>query len=545
MQGLLLCVLKKRLKIQKQLKDFEIITELRDNQTFTSNNEILKNELPLMIDDLSIEIEASLEDLYKDDSDTRVIYLEDEKIKNAKVGNEEVAVNRCCENIYIKTPMINNELVNRTTINTAQTRKARINIINAILNNEIDDEFARGSNQEATVYRSLFQVTHIIDDSSEKDEALTEILEKINQYIDECSDRKVGMTSLITKLTSAPYGMRLGVIPFYFAYIIANRHEDIVTYFADKEIQLTADIIVNMCEHPEDYAIYVSKEDIQKEKYISELNLLFQVADNRNLSTNRIKDIFICMQRWFRALPQVSRNLLNIDKYIGSDIKITAMKAIKKSLQKIEFNPFETLFVDYPKIFNTNNLEETYQFIDECKTYYDDYFDWIQEEIVEIIYTALGGRRKKDLYHCLKDWYESQSKRSKQGLYSGRITNFMSAIEMLDVYSDTEIAVKIAKAVSDVYVENWNTGSIEDFKNDLNCIMEEIGSIKDEASTGEMTLSFTRRNGEPFEKTYIHADESTGSVLRNIIEDALEEYDDLSVNDRVSILLEMIEKITK
>lgn len=536
---------KKRLKIQKQLKDFEIITELRDNQTFTSNNEILKNELPLMIDDLSIEIEASLEDLYKDDSDTRVIYLEDEKIKNAKVGNEEVAVNRCCENIYIKTPMINNELVNRTTINTAQTRKARINIINAILNNEIDDEFARGSNQEATVYRSLFQVTHIIDDSSEKDEALTEILEKINQYIDECSDRKVGMTSLITKLTSAPYGMRLGVIPFYFAYIIANRHEDIVTYFADKEIQLTADIIVNMCEHPEDYAIYVSKEDIQKEKYISELNLLFQVADNRNLSTNRIKDIFICMQRWFRALPQVSRNLLNIDKYIGSDIKITAMKAIKKSLQKIEFNPFETLFVDYPKIFNTNNLEETYQFIDECKTYYDDYFDWIQEEIVEIIYTALGGRRKKDLYHCLKDWYESQSKRSKQGLYSGRITNFMSAIEMLDVYSDTEIAVKIAKAVSDVYVENWNTGSIEDFKNDLNCIMEEIGSIKDEASTGEMTLSFTRRNGEPFEKTYIHADESTGSVLRNIIEDALEEYDDLSVNDRVSILLEMIEKITK
>ena len=33
--------------------------------------------------------------------------------------------------------------------------------------------------------------------------------------------------------------------------------------------------------------------------------------------------------------------------------------------------------------------------------------------------------------------------------------------------------------------------------------------------------------------------------MRNIIEDALDEYDDLSVNDRVSILLEMIEKITK
>lgn len=60
-----------------------------------------------------------------------------------------------------------------------------------------------------------------------------------------------------------------------------------------------------------------------------------------------------------------------------------------------------------------------------------------------------------------------------------------------------------------------------------------------------MKLSFTKKDGELFEKMYSYASESTGSVLRNIIEDTLEEYDDLSVNDRVAILLEMIEKITK
>ena len=138
-----------------------------------------------------------------------------------------------------------------------------------------------------------------------------------------------------------------------------------------------------------------------------------------------------------------------------------------------------------------------------------------------------------------------QSKRAKQGLYNGRMTNFMSAIETLDVYSDAEIAKKVVKAVTDVYIENWNTGAFEDFNEELATVKKEIESIRDKASTGEMTLSFTRRNGEPFEKTYSHASESTGSVLRNIIEDTLEEYDDLSVNDRVSILLEMIEKITK
>jgi len=53
------------------------------------------------------------------------------------------------------------------------------------------------------------------------------------------------------------------------------------------------------------------------------------------------------------------------------------------------------------------------------------------------------------------------------------------------------------------------------------------------------------RNGETIKKLYSYADENTGSILRNVIEDTLDEYDDLSVNDRVSILLEMIEKIIK
>lgn len=533
----------KGIKAQKQLKDYEIIQELRANQTFTSNNEILKKELPLLIDDLTAELEVSIGSVYDEDPETKVLYYDGDKVKNAKVGNEELAVNECCKNVYAKTPTINNEMVNRSVIGTAQTKKARINIIQALLSHTDDESFFEGTNQEATIYRSLFCVTGIRDHSP--NENLKTVLDEINLFVESCSDTKVLMTRLISKLTSAPYGVRLGLIPFYLAYVLANRREDIIVYFADKEIQLNADMIVNMCEHPCDYAIYVSKEDLQKEKYINELNVLFQVADNRNLSANRIKNIFICMQRWFRALPQVSRNTMSIENYVESEDMVRAMKEMKKAMQKIEFNPFEILFVEFPQVFKADSLEKTFKVIDECKTFYDDYFDWVQAEAVRKIYESWGGKRKKDLFHCLKEWYENQSKRSKQGLYNGRITNFMSAIETLDVYSDSEVAKKIVKAVTDVYIENWNTGSLEEFAEELSALKKEIEMIRDDVTSGEMTLSFTRRNGEPFEKTYSHADESTGSVLRNIIEDALEEYDDLGVNDRVSILLEMIEKITK
>lgn len=534
---------KKSLRLKKQLKDYEIIQELRNNQSFTANNKILKKEIPLLIEDITDEINTYLSEIYEEDSNTKVLYNDNGEIKIIKVGNEETAVNKCCETLFTKTPEINNELVNREVIGTTQTKKARINIINAILSNNDTEEYYTGTSQEATIYRALFTVTGIKDNNIKHNVQC--VLKEINNFIESCSDKKVSMSILVSRLKSKPYGMRMGVIPFYLAYVMENRREDIVVYFADKEIPVDADIIVNMCENSDDYSVYVSREDLQKEKYICELNRLFFVEGNRNLSANRIKNIFICMQRWFRALPQVSRNLVDIDKYIESENIITSMKFIKKSMQQMEFNPFESLFVEFPKKFGTQSLEDTFCVLDDCKTYYDDYFDWIQARIISEIYTIWGGKKKRDLFHCLKEWYENQSKRSKQALYDRKMTSFMTVIETLDVYNDTEVAKKIAKAVTDVYVENWNVGSIEEFIDNLKNVKTGIESLKDEISTGEMTLSFTRKNGEPFEKTYNYADESTGSVLRNIIEDTLEEYDDLSVNDRVSILLEMIEKITK
>lgn len=155
------------------------------------------------------------------------------------------------------------------------------------------------------------------------------------------------------------------------------------------------------------------------------------------------------------------------------------------------------------------------------------------------------AKKKQELYHTLKEWYEEQSKRSKQGLYNGRLTNFMSCIETMDVYSNQDVASKVVKTVTDTYIENWNTGSFDDFVSLLSIVKQEIESIRDESASGELELKFTGRNGIEISKLYSHADENTGSVLRNIIEDTLEEFDDISVNDRVAILLEMIEKIIK
>ena len=98
------------------------------------------------------------------------------------------------------------------------------------------------------------------------------------------------------------------------------------------------------------------------------------VDDDRNsLTDNRIKDIIICMQRWFRALPQAARNITNNSDYDVDESLLRKMTALKRELQSVEYNPFETLFITLPNEFGTaDNLESTYLVIDECKTAYDD-----------------------------------------------------------------------------------------------------------------------------------------------------------------------------
>lgn len=534
---------KNKIRIEKQLKDFEIVQELKSNQTFTSNNAVLKRELPLLLDDLTTDIENVLRSVYEEDTETKIYRYSVEKGKPVKVNSIEEAVNECCNDIYYLTPIVNNEMVNRTLITTGQTKKARVNIINTILKHCCQDEYGEGFNQEATIYRSLFVKSGLMQGTNEN---LQRVIDRMNAFIDNCCDSRKSVKELIAELTSKPYGMRLGLIPIYFAYTISNRHEDIILYFSNQEIQINAEMIISMCENAEDYELFVSKEDIEKEKYINELNAIFKVGENRNLSENRIKDIVICMQRWFRSLPQATRNLVDIEKYEDDESLISDMKVIKKAMQTVEFNPFEILFVTFPSEFGTDSLLDTCDVIEKCRIEYEDYFDKIQNKLVEEIFKVWATRREKDkLYHVLQEWFEQQSLRSKQGLYDGRITNVMSCIDSLNTHNNEQVALKLVKAVTNVYVENWNTGAFEDFIENLVSLKQEIESIKDGDSNGEHTLTYFDRNGIQRTKQYTYANEGTGSVLRNIIEDTLDEYDDLSVNDRVSILLEMIDKITR
>lgn len=397
-EKLIVVMPKHALTVKKELRDYEILQEIRNDKDFLSTNEVLKKEIPLLEEDIVKAVSDQIEDLFSS-SEAKVLFWKKGKVVSERAVMEEKAVNLCCEEVYYKTPIINNEIINRTAILTSQTKRARLNIIRAILNHEDNEDFYLGTNQEATVYRALFGKAEGI--TFDQEGIISEIIDKLNEFVNSCCDKKVLLVDIVNEVTGAPYGMRLGVLPIYLAKVFSERNEDLITYFLDLEVQITPEVVVSMCEKPDEYSLFVSKTDIQKEEYIKSLNVLFEVESSRALSENRIKNIVMCMQRWFRSLPQIARNVADLEMYEGSDQLKTNMKALKKMMQRVDLNPYELLFISIPKAFSTADLPSTFSSLVDCKNCFDGYLNWTNKKTVKAIFEIWGQRKNQDLYHML------------------------------------------------------------------------------------------------------------------------------------------------
>ena len=119
----------------------------------------------------------------------------------------------------------------------------------------------------------------------------------------------------------------------------------------------------------------------------------------------------------------------------------------------------------------------------------------------------------------------------------------MSVVKNLKVFDDSIVAQKIIKAITNIYVEDWNTDSLGEFKEKLITTMNQVENMQEKNVDDQIHFSIKFPNKEAIEHNVDIADESNTSLLKNIIEDQMEDFSDLSVNDRVAVLLDIVNNI--
>ena len=121
----------------------------------------------------------------------------------------------------------------------------------------------------------------------------------------------------------------------------------------------------------------------------------------------------------------------------------------------------------------------------------------------------------------------------------------MNLIKKLSIYDDREVVRRLIRVIMGVYVENWSDNTSEEYFYFLNEAKIEIEEIKDDViseSNGEIT--FKNSKGQSITRCYERITENDGSVVRNLIEEAINAYSDLlDTNTMVAILVEMLENL--
>lgn len=526
--------------LQEKINYYEILQVLKRDESFLNDNKGLINEIELYEEELTGELKAFSDETYFSNFKACVFNSEIQIGEMREGTNINKIVSNLCDEIYYSTPIINNEMINKQYINSPPIRKARKLIIDKLIGGWDLKEKPVGTSPEDSICRAVF-FNSVNSEMRKKN--FDDIIHLINLYVGKCAEKKVGLKQLINILQAPPYGVRRGIIPMILTYALKDRIDNIIIYFGKAEVRITGDIMENIVLHPDDYMLFISKENAEKETYLAEMYKLFDVDKNYNLTGSRINDILASMKKWFRALPQVTRNRDDVQDQGESNEIYNAHIVLKQICQSVENNPYESLFEEIPRqAFHTDSLIETYNGILHYKKMMENYLENLLSQASHTIKRVFGDKQDP-LNYLLKDWYEHQSDESKYGLFSNEITGFMHYIGHLDDYDDEHITKKIIKIVTGTYIENWNKDSLSVFTKDLTIIKKTIENIQNfNSNETKSELVFTDKNGKTNKITYDPATENTAIILKNIIGDALDEFYSISINDKIAVLIEMLEK---
>lgn len=519
------------LRIPKNIFPKSIISLLRDYKAiryllkkFADKDEI-GNEL-MLIEKETVEAIQEQINIYFSKENIQEYLYKDKSDK--KVNNISSYLSNICFTIYNKTPIINNEMINKRDL-SAPIKKARNIVIETILNND-KGLIKSKTSAEATIYKAIV----------EKKDSLKDTLNIINKFIAESENDKISFEKVYKKLESKPYSIRKGIIPILIAMSLYNYSDIIVIYFMNKEIDLDAENLIKINDNPEKYFIHTEKGTAEKMKYLSSLMNLFGVS---NLDTQRmnLKKLVDTMKRWILSLPRLLReySIDNNDFFIENRYIV-----VKNELLKPDINNNEFIYKILSDTFNTDSYTTIVNEIKKMKKIFDDFIVEYSNDLIIKTKEIINKNFKGSLTSLLKELYEKNNLNESLTIYDVSTTNFIDYIKNLTSHDENAVIEKLAKIITGYYIEDWQPSDYNNYKNGL------INIIKNIKSTNTVTKDKTNRillydGTEKLEKYVASDDEisAIGNTMKNNIEEIMNEYgDSLTQQEKISILVNIIKK---
>lgn len=558
---------KKHQEIKEIIFEFNAVSFLKENAI---EDKILFEEYEVIYEDLLEVINSYISSYTRpENGESEYIYMLEELNIQRKSDLSEL-LSEICDSIYFKTPIINNESINRNKLTTV-ANNSRGRIITALLRNELDVNLGfTGNGQEVSIMRSVLVRTGILALDAypvelnlfTKDNNMNELLAGITKFIRKA--RKYGVVELeeiydYLLLPEHNISLRRGLIPIYLAVVFHNYKQEIVIKNKHRQLPMNADTLEQIDVSPELFSLYYLEWNEEKEYFIEKMEILFK--DYIVLSekmTNPYDFIALAMKRWYLALPKFTKEA----KRDLDGNKIDRKNINFLSSLRTEMSSQELLFEQVPIDFGyTKFNSELYIDIKETKKVYDELLLQTNKRIikeVKLIFSshnemALEKLERISLTSIIKDWLDTLDPNIETQVFSDGTDKCLNLFNNITA-DENDFIIRLSKITTDLRVEDWNGDTFQRFKNRLNIYKETAEQYNDnqfdndkidEMEANVYQVSFIGKDGELVVKRFEKTDRSKrGELLFNTIEAQLSAMgQSISENEKRQVLMEILSNL--
>ena len=311
------------------------IQDILNNNSDVASDWVARRELEERLADAEIILDREFDNAYGNDAEWSHGYV---KLK----GTPSAIVSTVSDYVYVDTPKIYNEMINRTML-SAQGAGAKRKLLEKMITNTNKPQFGiEGYGPDRAVYEAIFINNNIHVKNSRLEWNLKSPLVNNTLYpvwdailnIIKKSKKRVSLSSIHHMCKIPPFGMKAGVIDIFISTILLVYKNNIALYeHGTYSPKVTIEMVERMIKNPTHFELKYFKSTTSKKQLLSTIIQDFDIN-----SEGSVLDVVSHLVRVVSALVPYVKQTKRLDKNTIA-VRDTVLDAIEPDTLLFESLP--------------------------------------------------------------------------------------------------------------------------------------------------------------------------------------------------------------
>jgi hypothetical protein len=267
-------------------------------------------------------------------------------------------LSQVCDQVYGKTPILWNELINRREL-TSQGTKARRELITAMIENSEQEVLGlSGNGPEVSMYYSLLSETGIHRQEEgdwgiyppQKNAGILSLWQAVEDFCLNAYDKAQTLDKLYHQLANPPYGIKQGVIPVLIAAVVLHHVDDVGVYQEGTFIPiLGAEHFELLVKDPSRFAVKYFEVVGLRSEVFKELESVLRQPNLKKadrLRNSTLLTVVTPLYQFVKKLPSYTKQTKRLSREA-----LGVLKALQETVE-----PDELLFTHLPLACNLSPI---------------------------------------------------------------------------------------------------------------------------------------------------------------------------------------------